>query len=40
MTPKQYIIDALKKHIYYGKSLDVVDLKEEVGDLMWYFVLI
>ena len=28
--------DALKKSMFYGKSLDVVNLKEELGDLLWY----
>ena len=29
-------LDALKKHIFYGKSLDLVNLKEELGDSSWY----
>jgi NTP pyrophosphatase (non-canonical NTP hydrolase) len=28
--------DALKKYIAYGKPIDVVNLKEEIGDLLWY----
>lgn len=28
--------DALKKHIFYGKEIDRPNLKEELGDLMWY----
>ena len=28
--------DALKKHIFYGKEIDKVNLKEELGDLCWY----
>lgn len=28
--------DALKKTVVYGKPLDVVNLKEEIGDLCWY----
>lgn len=28
--------DALKKHIFYGKELDEVNLKEEIGDILWY----
>jgi NTP pyrophosphatase (non-canonical NTP hydrolase) len=32
--------DILKKHLYYGKPLDIVHLSEEVGDLMWYLHLI
>lgn len=29
-------LDALKKHVFYGKDLDKVNLMEECGDLMWY----
>lgn len=32
-------IDQLKKHKYYGKSLDYVNLEEEIGDCMWYIAL-
>lgn len=28
--------DALKKLVAYGKSLDLVNVKEEIGDLLWY----
>lgn len=28
--------DALKKHIIYGKALDLINVAEESGDLMWY----
>ena len=34
------IVDQLKKHIFYGKELDVVNIKEELGDLMWYMSLL
>lgn len=30
------LLDMIKKHIYYGKPLDLVNAKEEVGDSMWY----
>lgn len=33
-------LDALKKHIFYGKKLDRVNLAEEVGDLFWYTAII
>lgn len=33
-------LDALKKHIFYGKELDRVNLAEEMGDLFWYSALI
>ena len=28
--------DMIKKHVYYGRELDEVNLKEEVGDMLWY----
>lgn len=30
------LLDALKKHIFYGKGLDIVNVEEELGDLDWY----
>lgn len=35
-TESGEIQDQLKKHIFYGKSLDKTNLVEELGDLMWY----
>lgn len=32
-TESGEFLDALKKHIYYGKELDRVNLAEELGDL-------
>ncbi len=32
-------LDALKKHIFYGKDLDKVNLSEEIGDLFWYLAI-
>jgi NTP pyrophosphatase (non-canonical NTP hydrolase) len=29
-------LDMLKKHIFYGKPMDFVNAKEEIGDQMWY----
>ena len=34
------IQDALKKHIFYGKTLDGINLIEEMGDLFWYCAII
>lgn len=32
--------DQLKRHIFYGKSLDKENLKEEIGDIFWYLALL
>lgn len=29
-------VDQLKKHIFYGKPIDRVNLSEELGDTTWY----
>lgn len=31
--------DMLKKHIFYGKTLDKVNLKEEIFDMTWYMAI-
>ena len=33
-------LDALKKHLFYGKDLDRVNLAEEMGDIFWYCAII
>lgn len=32
--------DQLKKHLYYGKDLDVINIEEEIGDLNWYMAIL
>ena len=32
-------LDALKKHVFYGKELDRVNLREELGDMFWYIAI-
>jgi NTP pyrophosphatase (non-canonical NTP hydrolase) len=32
-------LDMLKKYIFYGKELDKVNLKEEIGDIFWYIAI-
>lgn len=32
-------LDAMKKHIFYGKELDRINLREELGDLFWYIAI-
>lgn len=36
VTESAEFCDALKKHMAYGRDLDPVNLKEELGDLLWY----
>lgn len=38
-TESGEFLDALKKHLYYGKSLDNTNLIEELGDLLFYISL-
>ena len=35
-TESAELTDALKKHVFYGKPIDEINLAEEVGDLLWY----
>lgn len=35
-TEAAELLDMLKKHVFYGKPLDLVNAKEEVGDQQWY----
>jgi NTP pyrophosphatase (non-canonical NTP hydrolase) len=39
-TESGEILDAIKKHLYYGKPLDIPNLREEIGDVMWYLALL
>ncbi len=32
--------DQLKKHVFYGQPLDTINLKEELGDMMWYMAIV
>lgn len=34
------LMDIYKKHKFYGKPVDWVNVKEEVGDVMWYLALV
>jgi NTP pyrophosphatase (non-canonical NTP hydrolase) len=35
-TEAAEFLDNMKKHIFYGKNLDMVNIQEELGDLLWY----
>jgi NTP pyrophosphatase (non-canonical NTP hydrolase) len=39
VTEAGEFVDMLKKHLFYGKPLDLVNLGEEIGDSMWYIAL-
>ena len=34
------ILDCLKKTMFYGRQLDIENLREEIGDTMWYIACI
>lgn len=34
------LVDGFKKHLIYGKPLDVENLREEAGDILWYMALL
>jgi len=37
-TEAAELLDAYKKHRYYDRELDTVNMKEEIGDMMWYLL--
>lgn len=34
------LLDAFKRKLFYGKELDVTNVKEEIGDIMWYVAIL
>lgn len=38
VTESAELADALKKHMFYGRDLDMKNIREEIGDVMWYLV--
>jgi NTP pyrophosphatase (non-canonical NTP hydrolase) len=40
VTEAGELMDALKRHTYYGKEMDLVNVKEECGDIMWYLAIL
>lgn len=39
-TEAAEIQDAVKKSVFYGKPFDLVNLKEELGDCLWYIAIL
>lgn len=39
-TESAEILDAVKKHAFYGKEIDMVNIQEEIGDLMRYVAIL
>lgn len=35
-TEAAELLDAIKRHIFYGAPLDDINIKEEIGDSDWY----
>lgn len=40
VTEAAELQDALKKASFYGKQLDITNIKEEAGDMLWYLALL
>jgi NTP pyrophosphatase (non-canonical NTP hydrolase) len=36
VTEAGELMDAWKKHKFYGRDLDIQNIKEELGDIHWY----
>jgi len=36
VTEAGEFMDMMKKHLFYGKPQDTTNLKEEIGDILWY----
>lgn len=39
-TESGELLDAIKKHLFYGRKLDDTNLREEIGDVMWYLAIL
>lgn len=39
LTEPGEIVDQYKRHWFYGKELDVKNIKEEIGDTLWYIAI-
>lgn len=38
-TEANELVDAVKKKIFYGKDIDWTNVKEELGDMLWYIAI-
>ncbi len=39
VTESGEVLDIFKKHIFYGKEIDMVNLKEEIGDILRFLAI-
>lgn len=39
VTESGELLDALKRHDFYGAPIDLTNIREELGDLLWYIAL-
>jgi NTP pyrophosphatase (non-canonical NTP hydrolase) len=39
-TESGELLDAVKKSLFYGRDLDKQNLREEIGDILWYTALL
>lgn len=40
VTESAELMDAIKRATFYGKDLDVTNIKEEAGDILWYLAIL
>lgn len=40
VTESAELMDAIKKSMFYGKELDLVNIKEEAADILWYLAIL
>lgn len=40
VTEAGELLDVFKKHLFYGKPVDWVNIEEEIGDLFWYLAVL
>jgi len=40
VTESGELMDVVKKNLIYNKDVDLVNVREELGDIMWYWALV